>query len=239
MKPTYNMEIANRLAEIRRQQGLSQEELAARLGLSRQAVSKWERAESQPDMGNLIALADVYGMTIDEIVCRSTGGADGPDAVVVDEAVVEAPTVSGQDEPEPAAPGSFAYEPNAVEGSAAYVAEAAVADAAADEAAYPPPAGNPVDPFDGTYDPYGDPTQPPFVEVPPAPAKKRPNPLMAFPYPVAVVVIYLVLGFAFGLWHPGWILFLTIPFYYWAAAVVGNDPNYVESQSGFGRSRQP
>lgn len=201
MKPTYNMEIANRLAEIRRQQGLSQEELAARLGLSRQAVSKWERAESQPDMGNLIALADVYGMTIDKIVCRNTGSADGPDAVVV--------------------------------------AEAAVADAAANEAAYPPPAGNPDDPFDGTYDPYGDPTQPPFVEVPPAPAKKRPNPLMAFPYPVAVVVIYLVLGFAFGLWHPGWILFLTIPFYYWAAAVVGNDPNYVESQSGFGRSRQP
>ena len=37
-----NVEIAQRLAEMRREKGFSQEELAARLGLSRQAVSKWE-----------------------------------------------------------------------------------------------------------------------------------------------------------------------------------------------------
>ena len=33
-------------------------------------------------------------------------------------------------------------------------------------------------------------------------------------YPVLTVLIYLVLGFAFGWWHPGWLLFLTIPCYY-------------------------
>lgn len=47
-EPFMNVEIAQRLAELRREKGYSQEELAERLGLSRQAVSKWERAESSP-----------------------------------------------------------------------------------------------------------------------------------------------------------------------------------------------
>ena len=63
-----NVEIAQRLAELRRERGFSQESLAEQLGLSRQAVSKWERAESAPDMGNLIALADLYGVTLDELL---------------------------------------------------------------------------------------------------------------------------------------------------------------------------
>jgi len=35
-----------------------------------------------------------------------------------------------------------------------------------------------------------------------------------FPYPVLVLAAYLVLGFVFGLWHPGWIIFLTVPLFY-------------------------
>ena len=53
-----NIEIANRLVQLRKQNHLSQEELAAKLGLSRQAVSKWERAEASPDTDNLILLAN-------------------------------------------------------------------------------------------------------------------------------------------------------------------------------------
>lgn len=63
-----NIETANRLAELRKKSGLSQEELADKLGLSRQAVSKWERAESSPDTDNLILLAKLYNVSLDELL---------------------------------------------------------------------------------------------------------------------------------------------------------------------------
>ena len=63
-----NIEIANRLAKLRKEKGYSQEELAEKLGLSRQAVSKWERAESSPDTDNLICLAKLYNVSLDELL---------------------------------------------------------------------------------------------------------------------------------------------------------------------------
>ena len=62
------IEIANRLVKLRKEKGLSQEELADKLGLSRQAVSKWERAEASPDTDNLICLAKLYGVSLDELL---------------------------------------------------------------------------------------------------------------------------------------------------------------------------
>lgn len=63
-----NIEIANRLAELRKKSGLSQEQLAEKLGLSRQAVSKWERAEASPDTDNLICLAKLYNVSLDDLL---------------------------------------------------------------------------------------------------------------------------------------------------------------------------
>ncbi len=63
-----NMEIANRLVKLRKQAGLSQEELAEKLGISRQAISKWECGEASPDTDNLIALAQLYGVSLDELL---------------------------------------------------------------------------------------------------------------------------------------------------------------------------
>lgn len=62
------LETAQRLFEYRKANGYSQEELADKIGVSRQAISKWERSESSPDTDNLIALADLYGVTIDELL---------------------------------------------------------------------------------------------------------------------------------------------------------------------------
>lgn len=63
-----NIEIADRLVKLRKEHNLSQEALASKLGLSRQAVSKWERAEASPDTDNLVALAELYGVPLDEIL---------------------------------------------------------------------------------------------------------------------------------------------------------------------------
>lgn len=66
------IELANRLIEFRKKAGLSQEELADKLNISRQAVSKWERGESSPDTDNLIALAKIYNVSLDELVGNET-----------------------------------------------------------------------------------------------------------------------------------------------------------------------
>ncbi len=63
-----NVETANRLQNLRKKNGYSQEELAEKIGISRQAVSKWERAEASPDTDNLILLARLYGVTLDELL---------------------------------------------------------------------------------------------------------------------------------------------------------------------------
>ncbi|MGN1050762.1 MAG: helix-turn-helix domain-containing protein, partial [Acutalibacteraceae bacterium] len=63
-----NIETANILLSYRKKSGLSQEELAEKVGVSRQAVSKWERAEASPDTDNLILLAQIYGVTVDELL---------------------------------------------------------------------------------------------------------------------------------------------------------------------------
>lgn len=139
-------EIADRLTQIRREKGMSQEELAEKLGVSRQAVSKWERAESAPDTDNLIALAKLYGVTLDELLNADTK----PDR--------------------PAAPEDDPIDPE-----------------------------NPLP--KGSY----------FDHVM---EKKR----RAFPYPVLVTFLYLVLGCFFNLWHPGWLIFLTIPLWYLPAS---------------------
>lgn len=63
-----NIEIANRLVALRKEKNLSQEAVANELGISRQAVSKWERAEASPDTDNLISLAKLYNLSLDELL---------------------------------------------------------------------------------------------------------------------------------------------------------------------------
>ena len=60
--------LPNNLYELRRKAGLSQEEFADRLNVSRQAVSKWERGEAYPDTENLIMISNMFGVTIDELL---------------------------------------------------------------------------------------------------------------------------------------------------------------------------
>ncbi len=62
------MDFNNRLYQLRKQKGLSQEELANRLNVSRQTVSKWEVGDSTPDMEKLIAMSDLFDVSLDRLV---------------------------------------------------------------------------------------------------------------------------------------------------------------------------
>lgn len=272
-----NVEIAQRLAELRRERGFSQEGLAEQLGLSRQAVSKWERAESAPDMGNLIALADLYEVTLDELLRVS------PE--VADDVRFESQERAESVEAEAAAAAEAALAAAArAEAAAATAAEAAaeapetpkvvveVSAPAALPGGFPPPAmppehtcaagqeaphgfasstygapghrppsagygpgasshGSPASPQSpGAYPPGSCPpgSIPPASSAPiaPPPTPQPKDPLQSFPYPLLCAVIFLLAGFCFGWWHPGWVIFLTIPFYYWVVNTLEADPAY-------------
>ncbi len=296
-----NVEIAQHLASLRRQKGYSQEALAAELGLSRQAISKWERAESQPDTGNLIALADLYGVTLDELVrveadiaddvrfedaernaqqerdeelaaqaeaaagiaateaaavnAASTGaiGATGAANVAADAAVGAAEAKAAAAQAQAAAaraeaaasgaaasgteamsaapgtvhggmPGSFPIGmPGAIPGGMPGAAPNGMPGATG--AAPNGMPGNAPGAAPGAHPYAGNGFQPP---MPPGPSAPKPpkSPWLTFPYPLLVVVLFLLAGFLFHAWNPAWVLFLTIPFYYWIANVITNDPNY-------------
>lgn len=62
------MELKERLTALRKEQGLTQDELAREVGVTRQAVSKWERGVISPSTVNLIALGRLYGVPLDELV---------------------------------------------------------------------------------------------------------------------------------------------------------------------------
>lgn len=59
------MNLADRIQHLRKSKGISQEELAAQIGVSRQAVSKWESEQSMPDLEKLILLSDYFETSTD------------------------------------------------------------------------------------------------------------------------------------------------------------------------------
>ena len=61
------MELGNKIKRLRYKSGLTQEQLAERVGVSPQSVSKWENAVSMPDISLLPALAEAFGVSIDEL----------------------------------------------------------------------------------------------------------------------------------------------------------------------------
>ena len=83
------MTLGERIAYYRGALGLSQGELAEKLGVSRQAVSKWETDAGLPDLDRLIALSGLYNITLDELVkgaapspaCGICSAIDSPSSV--------------------------------------------------------------------------------------------------------------------------------------------------------------
>ncbi|ACA53976.1 helix-turn-helix transcriptional regulator [Clostridium botulinum] len=62
------MAFSNKLYSLRKQKGLSQDELGSKLNVSRQTISKWELGETTPELEKLIALGDFFKISLDELV---------------------------------------------------------------------------------------------------------------------------------------------------------------------------
>ena len=62
------MKFEEKLQLLRKQNGYSQEELAERIGIARQTISKWENGQAIPEINGLIRLSELYGITVDRIV---------------------------------------------------------------------------------------------------------------------------------------------------------------------------
>lgn len=60
--------LAEKIYQLRKAKNWSQEDLAAKIGVSRQSVSKWERGEALPDLERMISLSDIFGVSIDDLI---------------------------------------------------------------------------------------------------------------------------------------------------------------------------
>lgn len=192
------IEVANRLLELRKKSGMSQEELASRLGISRQSISKWERAESSPDTDNLIALARIYNVSLDELLLGKTAdNTDGDKAK--EEAAEDIPDVGRE----------FIHVDDndstvRIGTKGIYVNDRSNNDEVRIDK-------------NGVYV-NGEPNNHMFTRGKEDKKYKFHNlsVMRAIPFPIVTVIFYLIFGFAgiCGGWAWGWLVFLTIPLYY-------------------------
>ena len=216
-----NIEIANRLLELRKKNGLSQDELASKLGISRQSVSKWERAEASPDTDNLICLAKIYGVSLDELLSSDESVDDiakdvkehqNKDEIKIDNNAISLTDDEGQ---------TLRIENGHIrafnaDGSEEYfnardkliVGIIDVVVLALTMVGYFVWSFV-FNAWEVSWVVWV--LMPAVMSIAEAIAKRRPS---KFIYPCLVTAVYLFLGMQFGLWHPYWFLFITIPFFY-------------------------
>ena len=238
------LETANRLYELRKKHDLSQEELAEKLGVSRQAVSKWERSEASPDTDNLIALAKIYGLSLDELIFgeKSTYSTQNEKTTVqndeasaqnenasehTDETSEQADDASEQNDEEASYivddgnskvtinPSSIVIEDEGGEIIKIGLNGIRIESSKADE--------EDGDPFDISLDPTVIISDDGHVSIN---VKKRKDFRLWLerPYPIICVIAYLIFGFygICGGWAHAWIVFITIPIYYTLVEAIYN-----------------
>ncbi len=189
-----NIEIANRLVELRKKNNLSQEELAAKLGLSRQAVSKWERAEASPDTDNLICLAKIYNISLDDLLKNE---APVDDIIDAERPAEEAKAEEAKDE-EPKRRKSFVH----IGGDGIHVVDEH------DEVHISGAGVNIID--GGKHIHFG----PGGIHIGDAKIErkyKKVRELVTGLTALLCVIAYILMGSILTLWHPGWLVFLLIP----------------------------
>ena len=205
-----NLEIANRLQKLRKENGYSQEQLALELGISRQAVSKWERAESSPDTDNLILLARLYNVSLDELLSTDDSTEeiiDNKQVETVEPEIVDEDVDHDIDDETPKVSKRTERVLRAFQTMIPILTVAAYLVLGAVFKMWHP--GWIV-----------------FVIMPALMSifdciivKK----VSAFVYPLFATTVFLVLGFYFDWWHPAWIVFITIPLFYMFAGMIDKE----------------
>ena len=83
------MTFAENLKMLRKQAGMSQEQLAEKLGVSRQAVTKWETGAGIPDIENIMAISTLFDISIDDLLSNKSGSKKLPETEYLYESVTE------------------------------------------------------------------------------------------------------------------------------------------------------
>ena len=236
-----NLKTAERLLEYRKKAGLSQEELAEKIGVSRQAVSKWERAEASPDTDNLIALAEVYDVSLDKLIkgrADKSTTTDSDKCDVIEEKREEYVHIGGPKGIHIKSEGNEVR----IDKNGVFIKDnkgnTVKRDAPLSNGHIFPKNNKTVSKLHSAFKHFPYPiltviaylifgcfdicggwvfewlvflTVPLYYTLVSAIFNRNAS---DFAYPVLVTLVYLYLGFFKALWHPMWLLFLTIPFYY-------------------------
>lgn len=183
-----------RLQQQRKLNNYSQEELADKIGVSRQAVSKWERGESLPDTDNLIALSRLYGISLDELLNTDFAKDNADDKL--SEKTVESQSAGSAGQ----ARYWWVTFPLAIVAAIAMIVWGMLKDA-----------------WGISWVCF---LAVPFIPGLIGTVKHK-NPYL-FLIALPVVAVYCLLGYYKSLWHPSWVLFLIIPLYYTSVVFIRN-----------------
>lgn len=197
-----NLFTAKKLTALRKYYSLSQEALAEKAGVSRQAVSKWERGEASPDTDNLVTLSRIYNVSLDDLLGEKSA------EEIISQLEKEKDAEKTAEVPETLDTQDFAtegYTENPSPATEVYTGN--------------PPDFSPSAPK-GTSDFSQENTKKKKKGK-----KEKPQPLypgvaknmLKFPYIIIAAIVYIIIGYAFKVWHPTWLIFLTIPAYYLTA----------------------
>ena len=217
-----NIEIANRLQKLRKEKGYSQEQLADELGISRQAVSKWERAEASPDTDNLICLAKLYGISLDELlnsdetveeirqntIDSNESKNSGKSKVIINKdgsrITIESSDDDDDDEPDEGEEydGEDKTKPHLLSVLFTTITTLLIVCAFL-------LTGFLWDMWHISWTFFL--LIPVCATIPNAIKRRKPT---EFAYPVLVTFFFCLFGMLYGIWHPLWVLFITIPMYY-------------------------
>ncbi len=225
------IKIGSKLLGLRKKAGLSQGELADKLGVSRQAVSKWECDESLPDTENLITLARLYGISIDELVGneppKQNGAANGASHATDDDQKKHVSHVhvhadddddddeDNEDDDDDEAEAYYSYDGTPADKKRKVLRVLHALP-------FPILAGLVFFLWGFLWDGW-DVSWTVFILIPVYYSlldcfrRKRLSP---FAFPVFITFVYCLIGMQWGLWHPGWLLYLTVPVYYPVAGAI-------------------